>query len=190
MATIAFAWQALTYWDAKRPKLIVTAEHAFDALSESADRALSARVLGEQFNHEDLSWFIRTRIVNVGRSKVYLNDIDVVQGVGGSRRRWNASEGAQLPRWLEPGESLDMNLSHEDLAGVSVGDPLTISFKTPVGHSSSAQVNLDGSEGSVMLTPGRYEELANAMRRAGNSVPEPDSISFIRVDRNDESAPS
>ncbi|MFE0435343.1 hypothetical protein ACFW2K_10310 [Streptomyces nigra] len=184
VATAAFVWQALTYWDAKRPKITLSAAHVIIAQTQAAENAYWAAREGRDFSSDDLAWIIYVWIVNAGRSRVHLRKLQIAQQGESSSRSWSGDEAVDFPLWLEPGESLQLSFTHEELIGSSAVIPFDISCVTSVGNTWSARVDLCGDGGQMLLSPERYDELANAVRESGGIVPTPNFHEMNPVGRN------
>jgi hypothetical protein len=128
VATAAFAWQAVTYWSAHRPKLALTFEPGIIVVNEDGADALIALRDGRTTIETGLEWFFDLRVTNRGRARVQLNGLRLTQTQVASRqgRGWDGGRRAGLPIWLEPGEERSFRFTDDDLEDASMTTPFKV----------------------------------------------------------------
>ncbi|PYC66587.1 hypothetical protein C7C45_24110 [Micromonospora arborensis] len=145
VATAVAAWQGITYWQDRRPKLLVRIRTTLDLTEdgrydlfmeaiESASAALFARVIR-----------LELTIVNVGRGKVHLYDMTLYQTSPHLAFELNAS--ASFPRWIEPGEAIVIVPLPEDMAGVDLTADAIVRVTTSTGQEFREEIR--GFDASV-----------------------------------------
>jgi hypothetical protein len=161
LSTAAVVWQAVTYWDGRRPKLAVRCSGGFLIEDDEQHRTLAALAVREEGDGVGLAWIIDVQVVNIGRAKVQLAGVRLHQSQAGVSRGWDATSRAELPRWLEPGERWTLRLTDDVMPGVSVLPPFTVKVDTSAGRTFEIDYSLldSGANSYVIMSPERAEQL-------------------------------
>ncbi|MER7589349.1 hypothetical protein ABTW72_17620 [Micromonospora sp. NPDC127501] len=132
VATAVAVWQGVTYWQDRRPKLLLTSKTIFDLMGEGrSDKYVEALETASPELFAEIMGFEFT-IVNVGRVKVHLRDLALDQSA--PPRSFSLKPSAAFPRWIEPGEAIVIVPTAEDMAGVDLTADVRVRLTTSTGQ--------------------------------------------------------
>jgi hypothetical protein len=164
VATSAFAWQFVTYWRARLPKLALEISPAVIVTEETGARTLLALYDGRAVEPQGVEWYFDLLITNRGRGRVQVTGIHISQAVSSGRLGWDAGRRADLPSWLEPGEERSLRFTDDDLGGAALTEAVDINVLTSMGKTFAISGRVLGPESAVISTMGFMQEV---VARAG-----------------------
>lgn len=148
VATVVAAWQAITYWQERRPKVRVSSflMTLVPELKPPPDTDTKAWL-------RTLPWRLQIEVLNLGRSDVTIGRIDVrTKRTESGYTSWSSRDW-DLPWVLAPGEERGIALTDEEGGDLDDGQELLVEVQTTSGRGFTDTLVVGGKGMHLVTTP-------------------------------------